>query len=101
MGIIEHCPSGSLAFAIHQGEPDVEPDLPQEIAVVTEITGDGPIDGPLWVSGGIPIERADGQPMETRNRVTLCRCGHSARKPLCDGLHRYTERPSPQNANRR
>lgn len=89
MGIIEHCPSGSLAFAIREGEPNVEPDLPQEIAVVTEITSDGPIDGPLWVSGGIPIERADGKPFETRNRVTLCRCGRSSRKPLCDGIHRY------------
>ena len=45
-------------------------------------------DGPLWVTGGIPVERADGQPMETRNRVTLCRCGASGNKPLCDGSHK-------------
>jgi CDGSH-type Zn-finger protein len=31
--------------------------------------------------------RADGTPYETRNRVTLCRCGASARKPFCDGRH--------------
>lgn len=42
----------------------------------------------LWVTGGIPILRADGQPWETRNRVMLCRCGHSGNKPLCDGTHR-------------
>jgi CDGSH-type Zn-finger protein len=41
-----------------------------------------------WVTGNIPIERADGKPFETRNRVTLCRCGHSENKPLCDGTHR-------------
>ena len=63
-------------------------DLPKQIAVTTEITASGPIDGPLWVTGGIQIERADGQPMEVRNRVTLCRCGASSNKPLCDGTHR-------------
>jgi CDGSH-type Zn-finger protein len=58
------------------------------VALTTEITSDGPITGPLWVTGGIPVERSDGQSFETRNRVTLCRCGHSRIKPLCDGTHR-------------
>ena len=31
---------------------------------------------------------ADQQPFETRNRVTLCSCGLSKIKPLCDGSHR-------------
>jgi CDGSH-type Zn-finger protein len=26
--------------------------------------------------------------MEVRNRVTLCSCGLSKKKPLCDGAHR-------------
>ncbi len=88
MAMIERCPSGSLTYAIEPGEPDVEPDLPQQIAVTTEITSDGPIEGPLWVTGKVPIERADGLPLETRNRVTLCSCGRSKNKPLCDGAHR-------------
>jgi CDGSH-type Zn-finger protein len=29
----------------------------------------------------------DGIIYETRNRVTLCRCGESQNKPLCDGIH--------------
>jgi uncharacterized Fe-S cluster protein YjdI len=91
MGMIERCPSGSLTYALKEGEPDVEPDLPQEIAVTTEITSDGPIEGPLWVTGNITIERADGQPFELRNRVTLCSCGRSTQKPLCDGTHRFKE----------
>jgi hypothetical protein len=45
----------------------------------------------LWVTGGVPVRRSDGQPFETRNRVTLCRCGQSANKPLCDGTHRRVE----------
>jgi CDGSH-type Zn-finger protein len=90
MAMIERCPSGSYTYALEEGGPDNEPDLPQEIAVVTEITSDGPITGPLWVTGNIPIERADGKPFETRNRVMLCGCGKSEIKPLCDGTHRTT-----------
>ncbi len=88
MAMIERCPSGSYAYAIDEGEDDIEPDLPQQVAVTTEITSDGPIAGPLWVTGNIPVERADGQAFETRNRVTLCCCGLSGNKPLCDGAHR-------------
>jgi len=42
---------------------------------------------PLWVRGGVPIESADGSMYESRNRVTLCRCGKSENKPYCDGSH--------------
>jgi CDGSH-type Zn-finger protein len=88
IAMIERCPSGSLTYHIEASEPDIEPDLPRQVAVTTEITSDGPIAGPLWVTGGIPVERSDGQPFETRNRVTLCNCGLSGIKPLCDGSHR-------------
>ena len=77
MAMIERCPSGALTYEV-AGET-IEPDLPTEIAVIP--------DGPLWVSGSIPVERADGAEAESRNRVTLCRCGHSETKPLCDGSH--------------
>ena len=77
IAMIEHCPSGALSYAL-DGEV-IEPPLPEEI---------GPIaNGPLFVSGRIPIERADGEPMECRNRVSLCRCGRSGNLPLCDGTH--------------
>jgi CDGSH-type Zn-finger protein len=88
IAMIERCPSGALTYHIEEGEPDIEPDLPQQVVDSTEITSDGPIAGPLWVTGGIPIERSDGQPFEVRNRVTLCNCGASKNKPLCDGTHR-------------
>jgi CDGSH-type Zn-finger protein len=88
IAMVERCPSGALTYRIDEDGQDIEPDLPLQIAVTTEITSDGPIAGPLWVTGGIPIERSDGQPFETRNRVTLCNCGHSSCMPLCDGTHR-------------
>jgi CDGSH-type Zn-finger protein len=78
MAMIERCPSGALTYAV-DGEV-IEPDLPAEVAVTP--------DGPLWVSGGITVTRTDGTQLETRNRVTLCRCGQSASKPLCDGSHK-------------
>jgi CDGSH-type Zn-finger protein len=91
MAMVERCPSGALTYRIETGSSTIEPDLPQQIAVTVEITSKGTIDGPLWVTGGIPVERSDGQPFETRNRVTLCNCGHSGSKPLCDGTHRNLE----------
>jgi CDGSH-type Zn-finger protein/uncharacterized Fe-S cluster protein YjdI len=94
IAMIERCPSGALTYALATGEPDIEPDYPQQVAVVTEITSTGPIEGPLWVTGCIPIERADGEPFETRHRVTLCRCGRSKSRPLCDGTHRPPDLPS-------
>jgi CDGSH-type Zn-finger protein len=88
MAMIERCPSGTYVYSTEEGGPEIEPDLPQQVAATTEITSSGPIEGSLWVTGNIPIERADGKPFETRNRVTLCCCGESKIKPLCDGTHR-------------
>jgi CDGSH-type Zn-finger protein len=91
MAMVERCPSGALTYRIAADGPEIEPDLPVQVAVTTEITAQGPIEGPLWVTGNIPIERADGVPFETRSRVTLCNCGLSCLKPLCDGAHRRAQ----------
>jgi CDGSH-type Zn-finger protein len=100
MAMIERCPSAAYVYAIKKGGPDIEPDLPMQIAQTTEITEDGPIEGPLWVTGGIPVIRADGQPFETLNRVTLCSCGESCKKPLCDGTHRALEQEKLRQAKK-
>lgn len=78
IAMIERCPSGALSYTV--GGEINEPDLPVEVAILP--------DGPLWVSGGPQIIREDGSALETRNRVTLCRCGQSGSKPLCDGTHK-------------
>ena len=88
MAMIDRCPSGTYSYAMDKDCEDVEADLPVQIAATTEITSEGPIVGSLWATGYIPVERADGLPFETRNRVTLCNCGESCKKPLCDGTHR-------------
>jgi CDGSH-type Zn-finger protein len=85
IALIDRCPSGSYTYSLEEDGPDIEADLPVAIAVTEE---EGSLAGALWVTGGIPVIRSDGQPFETRNRVTLCRCGHSENKPACDGTHR-------------
>jgi CDGSH-type Zn-finger protein len=78
--MVGNCPSGRLA--LHQGsevQPQEQP-LGPEVAVID--------DGPLWVRGGVQVVSADGLAYEVRNRMTLCRCGHSRNKPFCDGSHR-------------
>lgn len=94
IAMIERCPSGAYTYSMDKYEAKIEPDLPVQIAVTTEITAEGPIEGPLWVTGGIPVERSDGKPFETRNRVTLCNCGESCKKPICDGTHRAIQEKS-------
>jgi CDGSH-type Zn-finger protein len=101
IAMVERCPSGALTYAMGKGEADIEPDLPVQVAVTTDVTSEGPIAGALWVTGGIPIERADGQPLETRNRVTLCRCGRSQNKPLCEGRHRTPDATRPTSPRTR
>lgn len=89
--MVEDCPAGSLVYRLTPDGEIVEPNLPPQIAETFEGTFYGSIRGPLWVMGEIPIERADGVPFVPRNRVTLCCCGMSSNKPLCDGTHRKLE----------
>jgi|LSQX01.3.fsa_nt_gb CDGSH-type Zn-finger protein len=49
-----------------------------------------PLDnGPLLVKGPVILQDAEGNPFPVdKPQVGLCRCGHSAKKPFCDGAHR-------------
>lgn len=79
------CPSGRLvAWDKHTGQA-VEPKLPVSIGLVEDPSQK--CSGPVWLRGGIAVVSSDGSQYETRNRVTLCRCGESQNKPYCDGTH--------------
>jgi CDGSH-type Zn-finger protein len=82
---VGQCPSGRLVAWDVAARNAVEPELPASIALV-EDPQQG-VSGPLWVRGGVEIVAADGTAYETRNRVTLCRCGQSSNKPFCNGAH--------------
>ena len=80
-----HCPAGRLVIHDKTTGKEIEEPLEPSIGM-----GEDPAmgcSGPLWVRGGIPIESANGKKYETRNRVTLCRCGASHNKPFCNGSH--------------
>lgn len=79
------CPSGRLVAIDKATGKAVEPKLPQSIGVIEDPVEE--CSGPLWARGGIELVGADGKAYETRNRMTLCRCGRSGNKPFCDGSH--------------
>lgn len=79
------CPSGRYVTSDAETMEPHEPQLEPAIWVIEDPQLG--VSGGLWVRGGIPIISADGTAYEVRNRVTLCRCGESKNKPLCDGTH--------------
>jgi CDGSH-type Zn-finger protein len=82
---VGHCPAGRLVAWDKATKTPLEPELPISIGLIED-----PVEkcsGPLWLRGGVTVVSADGFEYERRNRVTLCRCGQSANKPLCDGTH--------------
>jgi CDGSH-type Zn-finger protein len=88
------CPSGRYTSSNPETGELNEPDLEPSIALVEDPSLG--VSGPLWVRGGITVTSQDGTEHESRNRVTLCRCGKSANKPFCDGSHvghGFHERP--------
>jgi CDGSH-type Zn-finger protein len=46
--------------------------------------------GPLRIEGDFEIADPSGKNfgLAGRTKISLCRCGHSANKPFCDGAHR-------------
>ncbi len=81
----DNCPSGRLVEWDTSTKTALEPALEKSIGIV-EYPYEG-LSGPLWIRGGIPVFSGAGLPYEVRNRVTLCRCGHSFDKPFCDSSH--------------
>lgn len=79
------CPSGRLVLWDKKTGQSFEEEYEPSLVLVNDSQKN--CEGPLWVRGGVPIQSADGSIYESRNRVTLCRCGKSENKPYCDGRH--------------
>lgn len=82
------CPAGRLTAREKDGTL-MEPELEPQIAVLQD--PEKGVSSALYVQGGVPIESYDGTVYEVRNRVTLCRCGHSSDMPFCDASHIYED----------
>lgn len=51
--------------------------------------------GSIRVAGTVDFVDADGKIVKTETDFSLCRCGHSANKPFCDGSHRANSFEAP------
>ena len=80
-----HCPAGRLVLHSKKTGETIEQALPPSLGLVEDPALR--CSGPLWVRGGLRVESQDGKAYETRNRVTLCRCGASDNMPFCNGSH--------------
>lgn len=61
---------------------DADGDLPRPDVVICP-------DGPLLLRGDHVVEDADGTRHATTRPVSaVCRCGHTATAPWCDGTHK-------------
>lgn len=80
-----NCPSGRLVVCDKDTGAAIEPKFEKSVCLVQEAKPN--TSGPIWLRGEITLESVDGSKYETRNRMTLCRCGKSENKPFCDGTH--------------
>lgn len=78
--LIDSCPSGALQYNV-AGEASAEQDAAEtEVTILSN--------GPLRVKGNFQVFDQDGNKLEHKQVVSLCRCGASKNKPFCDGTHR-------------
>ena len=79
--VVARCPTGALDYERLDGGP--AEGVPAAVTIELEK------DGPIYVSGPMPLVDGAGQRFENvSTRYALCRCGGSGNKPFCDGTHR-------------
>jgi uncharacterized Fe-S cluster protein YjdI len=83
--VINNCPSGALKYELI----DLESKLEDERMEKTKITVMP--NGPLMVEGNLSVNKMSGENIKDGEKLFLCRCGHSANKPFCDGSHKKEE----------
>jgi CDGSH-type Zn-finger protein/uncharacterized Fe-S cluster protein YjdI len=79
IALVRKCPSGALSCTVdgvlYRNYEDREP-------CVTASK-----EGPYFVEGGVEVAGVEPLVGASDEHCTLCRCGHSHNKPLCDGRH--------------
>jgi CDGSH-type Zn-finger protein len=82
---VHNCPAGRLlAFNSATGKT-IEQKAPVAVGLIEDPVED--CSGPIWLQGGVALTSSDGHQYESRNNMTVCRCGASGNKPFCDGTH--------------
>ncbi|WP_157015337.1 CDGSH iron-sulfur domain-containing protein [Mesorhizobium xinjiangense] len=83
------CDNGHIAGGfVATGEP-----APRESDLqISDLTGEVVVkpvaNGPLMVTGRLEVESGTGRAVERVEKTWFCRCGHSSKKPFCDGTHK-------------
>lgn len=80
--VVARCPSGALEFVAKGAEAGPPAAAPARSTISLKP------DGPLLLSGDFEIRAPDGTLLFAGQKAALCRCGHSANKPFCDGAHK-------------
>lgn len=87
---VGNCPSGALSS--FENTADTAESAAEAYSQSKEIFEDVEIklleNGPLLVKGKVIIKDKDGNEIERKEKVSLCRCGGSKNKPYCDGSHK-------------
>jgi 3-phenylpropionate/trans-cinnamate dioxygenase ferredoxin subunit len=55
--------------------------------LIAEVTIEATRNGPYLITGPIELRDTDGRVLSAKNKIWLCRCGASTKKPFCDGTH--------------
>lgn len=76
---VKNCPSGALKI--------IDDTLKSENEGMENVQINVTSKGPLLVKGKFKITDHNGNVIETKDSVALCRCGASKNKPFCDGTH--------------
>lgn len=77
---VGRCPSGALSIEnAQQNDTSGETSTPVQVELLPN--------GPLLLKGGCQLQHPDGRVETINGPAALCRCGHSQRKPFCDGSH--------------
>jgi CDGSH-type Zn-finger protein len=82
---VHNCPAGRLIALDKAAGKTIEQESPVAIGLIED-----PVEhcsGPIWLQGGVQLTSSDGHQYESRNNMTICRCGASKNKPFCDGTH--------------
>ncbi len=78
------CPSWRLTHTAKDWK-EIRNEYKEEISLIQDPAAW--VSWPIWVKWGIDIISSEWKRYAKKDKVTLCRCGHSWNKPLCDGSH--------------
>jgi uncharacterized Fe-S cluster protein YjdI len=82
---VKKCPSGAISYFMNDEQqttalPVAEPAPVTNIEILPN--------GPIVIRNECHIKHSDGREEVKNGKISLCRCGHSANKPFCDGSHK-------------